>query len=112
MGDSWTVANVRAQPSALLPKSLYRVHPPALLSITYSQLLPPSCYAPTCCLPSTVPERRRAPCPAAPAPQPSDSRIERVRTITGVLERLRQMEAGPEPQSAWAGLSFSFARSF
>lgn len=58
-------------------------------------------------LPSTVPEQRRAPCPAAPAPQPSDSRIERVRTITGVLERLRQLEAGPEPQSAWLAFQLS-----
>ncbi|KAI7837052.1 hypothetical protein COHA_009128 [Chlorella ohadii] len=36
--------------------------------------------------------------------QPSGSRIERVRTITGVLERLREMEAGPEPHSRTLGL--------
>lgn len=34
-----------------------------------------------------------------PCLQPMGSRIERVRTITGVLEQLREMEAGPEPHS-------------
>lgn len=49
---------------------------------------------------------RSPPCvppPRPSTPQPAGSRAERVRMIAGVLELLRELEAGPGPQSEGGG---------